>query len=97
MAKNIQHKSDGSKKRQMFSFRAPGALIVQLAGDFTRWQERPISMHKEADGVWRAAVDLEPGTHYYRFIMDGQWGDDPEWAMQLPNPFGGEDLIRRGA
>jgi len=58
-------------------------LSVQLVGDFTQWQERPIKLQKGADGVWRATVKLEPGTHHYRFLVDGEWRDDPEYG-QIP-------------
>ena len=85
----------GSKKGQMFSITAPTALSVQLVGDFTHWKERPINLHKEGSGVWRATVQLEPGEHHYRFLVDGQWRDDPECTVRVPNPYGGEDSVRQ--
>lgn len=82
-------------KKQTFSFKAPTAMSVQLAGDFTHWQKQAVSMQKGADGVWRANVELEPGKHHYRFIVDGQWRDDPECTLQVPNPFGSRDSVRQ--
>ena len=69
---------------------------MQLVGDFTQWQERPISLQKGADGVWRTAVPLPPGKHHYRFLVDGEWRDDPECTLRTPNPFGGENMTAAG-
>jgi 1,4-alpha-glucan branching enzyme len=82
---------------QTFAFSAPGAMSVQLVGDFTHWQERPISMQKGPDGVWRVTVDLPPGTYHYRFLVDGEWRDDPECALRVPNPFGTYNAVRQVA
>lgn len=82
---------------QGFAFRAPEAVSVQLVGDFTHWQEQPISLRKENGGMWRASVPLPPGTHHYRFLVDGEWRDDPECTLRVPNPFGGENMARRVA
>jgi 1,4-alpha-glucan branching enzyme len=79
---------------QSFAILAPTAMTVQLAGDFTHWQERPVSLKKDAGGVWRAEVELSPGTHHYRFIVDGAWTDDPDCAVRVPNPYGGENMVR---
>lgn len=78
---------------QTFSFAAPTAMGVQLVGDFTHWQRKPISMQKGAEGIWRANVKLEPGEHHYRFLVDGQWRDDPECALHVPNPYGGQNAV----
>ena len=82
-------------KPQKFSYNTSDARSVQLVGDFTNWQEHPIPLRKETEGVWQAAVRLEPGTHYYRFLVDGQWRDDPECPLHVPNPFGGHNAVRR--
>ncbi len=94
MAKKTNTKNGAKGRPQAFSFRAPEALAVQLVGDFTQWQDRPINLQKDADGVWRATVKLPPGEHHYRFLVDGQWRDDPECVLREPNPFGGENMTR---
>ena len=80
---------------QTFSFAAPTATSVQLVGDFTHWQ--PVNMQKGADGIWHTTVELEPGAHPYRLLVDGQWRDDPECALHAPNPYGGQDAVCRVA
>lgn len=81
--------------RQPFAFKAPDAMSVQLVGDFTHWEKSPISLKKEAGGVWTTAVGLAPGTYHYRFLVDGQWRDDPECTLRVPNPFGGSNSVRK--
>jgi len=92
--KTTSSKETGTLRAQTFAFRAPDAISVQLVGDFTHWQEQPINLHKGPDGVWRAAVQLTPGTHHYRFLVNGEWRDDPECILREPNPFGGENMTR---
>lgn len=82
-------------KRETFHFTEADAASVLLVGDFTHWQSHPIPMRKGADGVWTATVQLTPGNHSYRFIVDGEWRDDPECPIHVPNPYGGEDMVRR--
>lgn len=93
MAKSMTRKS--SLRRQVFSLAAPEASRVQLVGDFTQWNQSPINMIKESDGTWRAAITLEPGSHSYRFIVDGVWRDDPDCPIQEPNPYGGQNAVRK--
>ena len=84
-------------KHQTFSLAMPAAASVQLVGDFTQWTQHPIHMRRTGQGVWQAGVDLEPGTHRYRFLVDGQWMDDPACTVRAPNPFGSQDAIREVA
>jgi 1,4-alpha-glucan branching enzyme len=83
--------------KETFYFTSGKALSVLLAGDFTHWQASPVPLRKGADGVWRASVTLSPGRHTYRFIVDGEWRDDPECAIHVPNPYGGENMVRKVA
>jgi 1,4-alpha-glucan branching enzyme len=85
----------GSAKKQTFRFSAPGATSVLLVGDFTHWQQKAIPMQKAKDGIWTATVDLPPGKHYYRFIVDYEWRDDPECTMRVANPYGGHNMVRQ--
>jgi len=82
-------------KNQMFRFKAPTAKEVLLVGDFTDWQQRAIPMRKGNDGVWTASVRLPPGTQHYLFIADGEWRDDPDCPKRVPNPYGGQNMVRQ--
>jgi 1,4-alpha-glucan branching enzyme len=84
-------------RKQTFRFTAPTAMSVMLVGDFTHWQEKGISMRKSKDGVWTASVELPPGQHHYRFIVDGDWRDDPECTVRVANPYGGQDMVKQVA
>jgi 1,4-alpha-glucan branching enzyme len=97
MAKKTNSRNGGHGQKQVFTFSAPGAISVQLVGDFTHWQERPINLQKGADGLWRATVELAPGTHHYRFLVDGEWRDDPECALRAQNPYGSQNMMRQVA
>ena len=80
-------------KNQTFCFNAPEAQSVLLAGDFTNWQQAAIHMHRRNGGPWTATVALTPGEHHYRFIVDGEWRDDPQCTLRAPNPFGSQDMV----
>ena len=82
-----------AKRKQTFSLCAPAAGQVQLAGCFTRWQEQPVSLQRQDDGRWQATLELAPGAYQYRFLVDGQWQDDPRSAEKVPNPFGTENAV----
>ena len=84
-------------KKQTFRFTAPHAHSVLLVGDFTKWQRRAIPLQRQSDGVWVTNVALEPGKHTYRFLVDGEWRDDPECTLRVPNPYGTEDMVREAA
>jgi 1,4-alpha-glucan branching enzyme len=81
------------KQKQQFSFNAPAAASVLLVGDFTHWQKNPIPLTKQANGVWKAATALAPGKYQYRFLVDGEWRDDPDCTLRVDNPFGTKDDV----
>ena len=79
--------------RREFTFIAPNAQSVFLTGSFTQWQEHPIPMKKNRTGVWKTSLHLQPGTYHYRFLVDGEWQDDPNCSLHVPNPFGSVDDV----
>ena len=87
MAKTLRHKIT-------FNYRAPGAKSVKLAGDFTGWQQSPVTLHKAKDGTWTTSLTLPPGTYQYRLLVDGEWQDDPQCRERQTNPFGSENCVR---
>lgn len=61
------------------TFRLKGyadAAIVALAGSFNNWNQSEYILGREGD-EWVCRIDLEPGKHAYKFIVDGNWLLDP--------------------
>ncbi len=82
-------------KKQTFRYVNPNARKVLLAGDFTEWQTGAIPMKSGGNGLWTTTVKISPGAHHYLFIVDGEWREDPECALRLPNPYGGLNMVRQ--
>jgi Glycogen recognition site of AMP-activated protein kinase len=76
-----------------FRLEAPSAHSVKLAADFTDWEKSPLKMTKRAKGVWETAVPLAAGHYSYRFIVDGEWHDDPLCPQRETNPFGTTNAV----
>jgi hypothetical protein len=76
-----------------FVARYPNAKTVQLAGDFNNWQPAKNPMTKESDGSWQVRIPLSKGIYRYRFVVDGQWQQDPGNDLTEPNPYGGLNSV----
>jgi chromosome partitioning protein len=76
----------------VFAVEAPGAQSVQLAGDFNDWAIEGGEM-QPSGRVWTKVVPLVPGRYSYRFVVDGQWKNDPLNPAVEPAPFGGFNSI----
>ncbi|HEY4416223.1 MAG TPA: glycogen-binding domain-containing protein [Verrucomicrobiae bacterium] len=95
MSKKKSGKNAAPKIEQLFLLNAPTAQDVQLAGNFTQWEKSAIAMSKNDNGIWQAAVAMQPGEYQYRFLVDGEWWDDEECASYSPNPFGSRNAVRQ--
>ena len=82
-------------RKQTFRLVAPEAKIVLLAGDFTDWQKKAITMQSGSGGTWTVTVKLPPGAHNYLFLVDGEWCPDPDCNLRVPNPYGGQNMVRQ--
>ena len=98
MAKKLVTKSKPTTNHKpvkaTFAIEAPAAQSVLLAGDFSNWDQNPVSLKKSRNGTWKATVSLPPGAYEYRYMVDGQWSDDPQCEMRAPNPFGSANCVR---
>ena len=45
------------------------------------------------DGLWKTRLRLKPGAYRYRFVVDGQWCQDPQNPHFRKNPFGSLDSL----
>jgi 1,4-alpha-glucan branching enzyme len=77
----------------IFHLDAPSAHQVLLAGNFTNWEKNAVKMIKGGGGIWHAKVPLKPGRHLYRFVVDGQWQNDPVRHEHVANPYGSSDTV----
>jgi 1,4-alpha-glucan branching enzyme len=85
----------GAKGRRTFACEiGGGASQVCLAGDFNNWDPVSIRMAKR-NGVFRKRMQLEPGEHQYKFVVDGEWRTDPAATMQVPNGVGSMNSVVR--
>jgi 1,4-alpha-glucan branching enzyme len=87
-------KQKTAKHKVTFTYTAPDAQSVLLAGDFTAWQQAPVAMKKNKGGLWKTTVSLPKGRYEYRLLVDGEWQDDPSCAMRQQNQFGSENCVR---
>lgn len=59
-----------------FTWQAPNARQVFLAGEMNDWQADTLPMVKNDQGQWQLTVYLEPGRWSYKFVQDGMWLTD---------------------
>ena len=89
MAKKI------AKKTVLFDLTANDATSVILSSSFNDWKPGELALQSNGEGTWRLSVDLAPGEYEYRFIVDGEWQDDPACPECCPNAFGSQNSVRR--
>ena len=80
-------------KKTTFKFIVPEAQSVLLAGDFNSWDPKTHPLKKFSDDMWKVNLNLSPGRYEYRFLVDGQWLNDPHCVGFASNPFGSENCI----
>ncbi len=68
-----------------FTFYAPDAKEVYLAGEFNNWNTRSIPMKKNGDGFWKVTIKLSPRPHRYKFFVDGAWAQTDYGTKMVPN------------
>lgn len=80
------------KRRVQFAYEAPEAKEVLVSGSFSGWQES-YKMKKDRSGFWKTIIQLEPGRYEYRFLVDGEWRNDPRSSHRISNEFGSENDV----
>ena len=92
------HEALLSKLREVtVRFRDPSAGDVRIAGDFNGWIPdkgvRSVIESKEHTRVWTKVLHLPPGTYQYRYVVDGEWRQDPANPESLPSASGRQNSI----
>jgi 1,4-alpha-glucan branching enzyme len=82
-----------TKQQIEFTFRAPEAKKIFIAGTFNDWNTKSMPMKKSKDGTWRIMVKLSPGRYEYKYFVDGTWAQDIPGAELAPNSFGTNNYV----
>lgn len=76
-----------------FRLHAPGAGNVHLAGDFNQWSDSADPMVDTGDGHWELQLPLRTGRYQYKFVVDGNWQEDPTASAFEDDGFGGRNSV----
>ena len=90
----IKNKEKETSLKTVFEFDAPYANEVLLIGDFNSWKAGGVSLKKDKDGLWRIELALDPGKYEYKFIVDGNWQNDPANTNIVINSFGTANSVK---
>ena len=76
--------------------REPSFVVV--AGSFNSWSGTADGggwpMREDPDGIWRLETTLEPGTHGYKYVVNGvDWFADPDAERFEDDGFGGQNSL----
>ena len=78
-------------------FRDRRASDVRIAGDFNGWvPDKGVRSLIEADGetrIWTKILQLAPGRYQYRYVVDGEWREDPENPEGVASQVGGRNSV----
>ncbi len=92
MAK-VKPKNKIKRRKITFSLESTGAKEVVLMGDFNNWNPKKHPMKQDENGKWTRAVILPPGQYEYKFLVDGQWKEDPRNDKTCTNIFGTHNSV----
>ncbi len=87
--------AEQSKKKVRFEYQGEPGHDVFVAGTFTDWKARRKLAPTHKQGVYAADLMLPPGTHEYKFVVDGQWRADPRCTNWVPDGLGSLNSVIR--
>jgi 1,4-alpha-glucan branching enzyme len=85
-----------AKEVVVFEYFDPSAKIVTVTGDFNKWNQTAKPMKRDAGGLWKVKVRLDPGSYQYKFVVNGErWEEDPLNLHRAMNEHGTYNSIRK--
>jgi chromosome partitioning protein len=86
-----------SAREVVIRFRDADASDVRIAGDFNGWvPDKGVRSLIESEGddrVWTKILQLPPGTYQYRYVVDGEWREDPNNPEVIESSIGGRNSV----
>lgn len=85
---NVSAEISSRQRSVKFQVRATQGSEVFLAGSFNNWDPNSIALKRNGGGLYSASVNLAPGRHEYKFLVDGAWRNDEQCSQQVANCHG---------
>jgi chromosome partitioning protein len=86
-----------SSREVVVRFRDGIASDVRIAGDFNGWvPDKGVRSLIESEGqtrIWTKIIRLNPGTYQYRYVVDGEWREDPDNPEVASSVVGGRNSV----
>ncbi len=86
-----------SPREVVVHFRDRAASDVRIAGDFNGWvPDKGVRSLIESEGqtrIWTKIIRLIPGTYQYRYVVDGEWREDPDNPEVASSAVGGRNSV----
>jgi len=71
----------------------PGSHVF-VAGTFNNWAPTANPMKDNPhSGHFKAALHVPPGSHEYKFVVNGVWIADPNCPNSVPNAYGTQNSV----
>lgn len=93
MKKKSSKKATPALQRVPLKYFFPHVSTLCIAGSFNDWNDAGHSLRPVDDGYWAIELDLAPGRHEFRLVVDGAWIDVPDAVEQVENPFGSRNAV----
>ena len=85
-----------TKQSVTFEYVDPSATLMTLVGGFNQWDPKVHPLKRDAGGLWKVMVRLEPGTYLYKFVVNGErWEEDALNLQRVLNEHGTFNSIRK--
>jgi hypothetical protein len=65
---------------------------VLLSGSFNQWSTTKLKLERRGD-AWEVQVELKPGKHLYKFIIDGKWISDKSNNLSEDDGYNGNNSV----
>jgi len=82
-----------SKPQDSVRFTYRGPTEVFLAGEFNGWSTTATPMRRQRNGDWITDLQLLPGKYQYKFVVNGEWFQDPANPNSVPDGWNGSNSV----
>jgi hypothetical protein len=90
---SCSRKGPASKPQDSVRFTYRGPTEVFLAGEFNGWSTTATPMKRQRGGDWTTDLRLLPGKYQYKFVVNGEWFQDPANPDSVSDGWNGNNSV----